>query len=123
MILIYFVVKFPHAIYKFLIKKQDNIAFEDELDQENFQRKIYHTAAQKNVLFKLRSKFFALYEGIRYSNKYALIYQVVFLCRRLVLSLVIVWLNEFPTLQLIFVVLMNMFYIIYIELCRPFLSS
>ena len=89
----YFIFKFPHTIYKFLLAKQDHIAFEDELDQENFAKGIYHSAAQKDALFKMRGKYFALYEGIRYTNKYALVYNVVFLYRRLLLALVIVWLH------------------------------
>ena len=42
----------------------------------------------------------ALYEGLRYRRKWALLYQAVFIARRFVFACIIVILKEYPSLQI-----------------------
>lgn len=62
------------------------------------------------------------YMELRYNNKFALLYNVVYMLRRLVFTAVANFLGNSPTLQVQLIVMHSVIVLMYIKLARPFES-
>ena len=69
--------------------------------------------------FQYNRKFSTIYQGLATHNIWQMLFYAFFLIRRLLLSIILVQLEKYSSIQIIFMCYLNIIYIIYFEGMKP----
>ena len=86
--------------------------------------RVHRNTPQENLeIREINEDVASYFELLRTSNKSSLLYQSVYFGRRFCLSLTLVFLKEYPVLQVFLMICVTLTFIAYIASVRPFESN
>lgn len=105
-------IKYTNAEIKTMISKFKRLESVSKTENEENAKKMEHEYATYETAF----------EGLNLENKSVIFYGIFFTLRRLILSFVCLFLDDYPFFQIVVYIALSQFYLIYLVFAKPYVS-